>query len=257
MTAGKPATRRINRGSGHSYLLDGTRCDGVTSILSGGIPKPALVGWAAKAVAEFVANNRTLVMGLDDAALVDLCKGAPYRDRDQAARRGTEVHYLASELNRGAKIEVPSELVGPVDAYMRWLEEWRPKIELVEVTVINRRYRYAGTLDLIASITDCGDTERWLIDIKTSRSGPFGEVGLQTIAYGRAESYIGEDQAEHPMPQIDAYGVLWLTADSYEFYGLDVGEREWRAFLFAQQINRWVEERSKLIVGPPLERPIP
>ena len=33
--------RRVDRGRNHEYFLDGTKCDGVTTLLNGGVPKPA------------------------------------------------------------------------------------------------------------------------------------------------------------------------------------------------------------------------
>ena len=40
----------------HSYHLDKKACPGVTSLLGKGLPKPAIPYWAAKCVAEYVAD---------------------------------------------------------------------------------------------------------------------------------------------------------------------------------------------------------
>jgi len=251
----RSATRRIDRGRNHEYVLDGVKCDGVTTLLNAGIPKPALVGWAARSVAEFVAGHRHVLTELTDDELVDLAKGVPYRDRDQAANRGTEVHRLAAELAVGRDVEVPGELVGHVDADLDFVKRWQPEIELVEATVINRRHRYMGTLDLVCHLPGLGRT---LVDLKTNRTGPFGEVALQLVAYGRAETYLeenGGDLIERPMPAIDSYAVLWLTGDSWELYRYDVGEREWRTFLFVAEVARWLDQRAKVVRGEPLARP--
>jgi len=255
VTVVRPTTRRINRGRNHEYVLDGVKCDGVTTLLNTGMPKPALVGWAARSVAEFVAGHRQVLTELSDDELVDLAKGVPYRDRDQAANRGTEVHRLAAELASGRDVEVPGELVGHVDAYLDFVKRWQPEIELVEATVINRRHRYMGTLDLVCSIPWGDRGSRTLIDLKTNRTGPFGEVALQLVAYGRAEAYLDEHGLEVPMPAIDSYCVLWLTGDSWELYRYDIGEREWKTFLFVAETARWIKQRAEVVRGEPLARP--
>jgi len=49
-------TKRTETGNGHSYKMDGTKVDGVTTIL-GVLNKEALPKWAAGCVAEFVADD--------------------------------------------------------------------------------------------------------------------------------------------------------------------------------------------------------
>jgi len=98
------ATRRVNQGRGHRYVLDGVKCDGVTTVIGAALAKPALVGWAARTVAELVAQRRSILTEMSDAELVDFLAGAPYRERDESANRGTEVHRLAAELAQGRDV---------------------------------------------------------------------------------------------------------------------------------------------------------
>jgi len=245
--------RRVDRGRNHTYQLDGRPLEGVTSILSRGLPKPALVSWAARETAEFAADNLGVIANLRRDEVVDLLKGAPWRDRDRAANRGTEVHRLADQLARGIEVEVPDELTGHVDSYLRWMDDYGPQEMLVERPVLNRTWRYAGTLDVLCGLDD----GRTLLEIKTNRSGPFGEVALQLCAYGRAEVYLDYEGREQPMPPIDRYLCLWLRADGYDVYPVDVGEREWKTFLWCYQVGRWLEERSdrnaaQRVLGTPL-----
>ena len=78
-------TRRIDRGRGHSYLLDGKPVIGVTTAISNGVPKPAIAAWAGRTVAEFAMDNLELIGMLEREAGVDLLKGVPWRERDKAA----------------------------------------------------------------------------------------------------------------------------------------------------------------------------
>lgn len=246
MATGNGSAKRINRGRGHSYTLDGKPVSGVTTIIGKSLPKPALTGWAAREVAEFVAGRREILTQLTDEELIDLCKGAPFRERDKAANRGTEVHRLAEQLAHGREVDVPQELVGHVDSYLAFLEKFEPSEALVERPVFNRQYRYGGTLDLLCRIKEFG---RCLLDIKTNRSGPFGETALQMAAYGHAEVYVDADGAEQPLPAVDFYGVVWVRADGFDLYRYEVTEREWKQFLFCAQTAWWVDNRLEHVRG--------
>lgn len=239
--------RRIDRGKGHSYALDGKPVMGVTTIINKAVPKPALTAWAAREAAEFVAAHREILTQLSDQELVDLVKGAPFRERDAAANRGTEVHRLSEQLARGLEAIVPEPLTGHVDSYVAFLDAFQPTDAVLERPVFNRAYRYAGTLDLLCSLPDYGD--RCLLDIKTNRSGPFGETALQLAAYGHAEFYVDDQGAEQPMPSIDFYGVVWVRADGFDLYRYDVTEREWKQFLFCIQTAWWTENRMDAVRG--------
>src|SRR6266568_649913 len=69
----------------------GERFPSVTTILSV-IDKPALKRWAAKMTAEYAVSNLHIWDQLDDAAAVDLLKGAPFRYTEKRSDLGTAVH---------------------------------------------------------------------------------------------------------------------------------------------------------------------
>lgn len=257
-----PATGRVNRGRGHSYKLDGRRAEGVTTIMKNGVPKPSLLYWAPRKAAEWAVENWDWLTellkrpGNTAPAVIDLIKEAPWNERDEAGNRGTEVHRLAEELAAGNEVEVPDELVGMVDAYLKFREEWEPFEEQTELVVGHRKHRIMGTLDLLCRLRGLEEGRpRCLIDIKTNRSGPFGDTALQLAGYGFADFYLDENGLEVPMPKVDKFLVLWLFPDGYELYPYDVTERELRTLLYAQQVAFFVETRSKTIKGPALDPP--
>lgn len=282
MSAKRPAppTRRVNHGRGHSYLIDGTKAPGVTTLL-GGIPKPALVGWAAAAVGDFVADRLQLVDGhvhadevLDDlrhtarwpipdfrelkkiprTKVADAFKGLPYAERDAAANRGTEVHRLAQRLAEGEEVTVPDELVGHVDSYLKFRADWQPFDEQVEFIVLNRTCGYMGTGDLICRLRAAPGMGLCLVDLKTNRSGPFGETGLQLAGYRYAEFLVDPDGLEEPMPQIDSTLALWLRADGYDLYPFEAGPAQHRMLLYAGQVADFVAAQGPEDKRPPWAR---
>ncbi len=176
MNAPVTDTRRVDVGDSHYYLLDGERVSSVSDILKRGLPKPALPSWAAGQVAEFAADRLHLLQQLQRDEVVDLLRGAPYRDRERAAVRGTEVHRSAERLLRGETLEVSGEQALLASQYARFLREWRVEAVELERPAFSRAHRYAGTFDLLARVRSQG---RVLLDLKTNRSGPFPEVAIQ------------------------------------------------------------------------------
>lgn len=268
MTARKPDTRIVRRGRNHSYLLDGEKVPGVTTILNGGFPKQALVGWAAKACANEVRGRWRELADLDPDERFELVRTAPDRDRDEAARRGTEAHDYAVRYLAGETITPPEVIAGHVDGYIRFVEEWRPEELLVEGAVFHRvdvdagvELAYGGRLDLIARLAD---GLVWLLDLKTTRSGVFLENVLQLAGYRYAEFYVLPDEVddqgaaiEHPMPRIDRTGVVWLRADgTYELYPVDAGPDAFALFGLVQRIAEFAGSNHDDWIDSPLRPPV-
>jgi hypothetical protein len=229
----KPNTRRIERGAGHSYLLDGEPCPGVTSILRDGLAKPALINWAANATAGYAVDRWAELSELGPSERLRRLERARYESSNEARARGTDIHALAVELAAGREVDVSDALTGYVDAYLAFVEAWRVTEQLVEATVISRRWRYAGTLDLLAQL---GDGRTWLLDYKTGASGVWPETALQLAAYANADAYLDADGAEHPMPKVDACAAVWLRDDGYSLIPLAVTAETFRTFLYVQQV---------------------
>lgn len=245
-----PPTRRVNQGGGHSYYLDGDPSFGVTRALAEGFPKPALIGWAFNTARDYAVNNWDELSEVGPAEKVKRITASRYADRDVAGKAGTEVHTIAQSLAAGLEVDVPEALVGHVDSYLKFVEDWDPLEILTEAIVLNRRFGYMGTLDVIAQIH--GRT--WLLDYKTARSGVFGENGLQLAAYRNAETYlVGDTLEEKPLPVVERTGVLWLRADGYDLVPVEAGAEEFRIFLYALGIARWRD--SENVVGEALAAP--
>lgn len=246
-------TRRIDyRSGGHGYQLDGQRVDGVTSILYNGIPKQQLVEWAARIAATYAVDNWERLTGMERDEAIPLIAGAPGRDKDRNARRGTEVHELAVGLLHGAEVDVPEELQGHVDSYIKFLGDWDVEPVLVETIVGSRAHQWMGTLDAVG---DFNDGLRRLYDIKTTRSGIFPETTLQVAAYRNAEFYLDDQGNEQPMIPVDTCAAIWVRADGYDLIPLDAGPHAYRMFRHAQQIALWQKQLGKASVGDALLPP--
>lgn len=251
MTAYTPPIRRINRGRGHRYEdAAGVVVPGVTSILKA-LPKDALINWAANTTADAAVDRWAELDAMKPAARLAALKKARFEDRDAAANKGTRVHALAEQLVRGDRVDVPPELEGHVRSYCAFLDEWAIEPLHVETVVMSHRYGWAGTLDLIGEIPGLGVC---LLDVKTSRSGIFGETALQLAGYRYADVYVDEDGDELDMPEVDWTGAVHVRADGYDLVPVEAGEEQLQQLRYVQQVAAFVET-SRDLIGDPLTPP--
>jgi hypothetical protein len=269
MSAPKPPTRRVKAGkSGHRYIVDRVNYKGrgVTTLLGAGMPKPALIGWAARVTAEAAVYGRDEWLplaekGREKAALAMLNE-ARWETTNEAAVRGTDVHKLAERLAAGEEVEVDERTEGFVDSYLAFRDDLRPTDEIAERMIVNRTHVYAGTFDLIAtlegltvaryreaggSVADIADLDRpvrLLVDYKTGKRA-YPEVCLQLAAYRNGEIMVPVDGQgdEEPVPEVDGCAVLNLAGDgTYDLRPVEAGEREFRTFLYVAQVAAMMEK---------------
>lgn len=235
----------------HRYRLDGKSIPGVTGLISGGAPKPALVQWAANTVAALVADHPDDVAEMRTQGrdfLYHELRNAPNRVRDAAAVRGTDVHALADKLAHGREVDVPDSLVPYVTGYLAFLDDWQPWPIFTEGRLASRKHWYAGTADLgcrMAGLT-------WLVDLKSSRR-VYGDTCMQAGAYARADFWIDQGGREAPMPAFDKIAVAHITPDGTHLYDLGSIDDAFEEFLCVANTARTADRRKRLI-GKPLER---
>lgn len=219
-----PIIRR-DHGRGHSYFDGDTKLPGVTTVLDATLPKKALIEWAGRTTANYAIDFWSELAELPPSKRLERLNKARFEEKDKAARRGTEVHALGEQLVKGEEVQVPEELTGHVQNYVRFLDEWEPEPVAVEVVLANRAIGYAGTADLICDMRGT----RWLLDLKTARSGIFPETALQLCAYSRSEIYLCSKREEHAMADlgIERVGAIHVRADGFDLYPLEVGDDVW------------------------------
>lgn len=246
--------RRVDTARGHHYRdASGQRVPGVTTILDKGLPKPALINWAANATAEYAIDHWDELEAQAPAQRLKTLQGARYAEKDRAARRGTEVHRYAEQLLAGKTVQVPEELAGHVEAYARFVEEFDVSPLHVEFSCVSYRWGYAGTADLCAELTIDGQRVVVLADLKTSRSGIFGETALQLAAYRYADKWVVDGKEQDPTPVDHCVGIH-VRADGYDLIPIEVTEAEHKAFLYAMRVGMFAD-RSRDLVGPPIVAP--
>lgn len=241
--------RRINHGRGHSYELELERVPGITTALNGGYPKPALIEWAGKATAKFTLDHWDELAELPPSERLDRMLRARFEARDTAAVRGTAVHSIAQRLAAGEELDVPEELLGHVDAYLKFVHDWKPEELYVERPVFSAQWKYAGTPDLFARLVD---GRLWLLDWKTSEKGIFLDHVLQLAAARYADFLLDENDQVVPVPQVDAAGCVNLRADGYDLVPVEANAKAHRVFLYVLQVARYAESLREDWIGDAL-----
>lgn len=216
--------------SGRTYSWGEETFTSVTTLLSA-LSKPALPNWAAKTVAEYAIEHLpeiTALAAADPDGAIRALKGSPWQKRDDAGDLGTAVHSQIEARILGQTPPAPPPLVAArLEHYEAFERDYAPTYEASEATVYSRAHSYAGTLDAIATVGG----ERFIIDVKTTKSGVYPDHALQLAAYAHAEFIGAPDGSEVPLPKLDGGAILWLSPTGYRFVRVRIDERVFAYFL--------------------------
>lgn len=224
----------------------------VTNALSS-IAKPALVPWGAGLVADHViadpivsARRARIEASKFRRELVAL----PAGNSDRAKNLGTRVHERAVSLVLNTPYPADPEVEPYAIELARFFRLWRVDFErdivAVEMTVLHRRYGYAGTGDLWVWLQSGPFRRRqlWLIDYKTSAKKPattvYDEQPLQLAALRRAPVWLLPDDSDGDAAQVRRTALLNLRPRSHRLIEVPSGREQFRAFLAATRTARYL-----------------
>ena len=151
----------------NGYYADhhtGTRLRSVTTIIGGGVPKPALLFWAAKTVTDSAIENLPALVAASRfpdqlEAHRDWIKRAHTRKKDERAEVGSAVHMIIEARILGTPLPKSvqvgdeewaldgEELKPYIDRFLAFERDWQPEWTASEMVVANPTLGYAGTLD--------------------------------------------------------------------------------------------------------------
>lgn len=231
--------RRRNYGRSHGYLLDGQKIISVTKVLSLGMPKPALINWAANEAAQYAWERRDELAKSSYSEFVMAVSKAHERKRNTAAVKGTAVHAFGERLVHGERVDgIPDEVAKKVDQYVRFLNEWRVVPVVTERPVCILDIPAGGTFDLVFT-SPLFPGRVFLADIKTAKS-VYGDNALQLEAYSRADFYMDADDMPAAMADlgITDHVVIHVEEDRYQVVEMAHGDDVWRVFMHATGIAR-------------------
>ena len=217
------------------------------------ISKPALIPWALKEGVEWLAGNlffdretkhkhifHTKGVGID--FLTKGIKGAYRNTSSSAINIGTVTHRWVEEAIRW-KLEGGDPPIMPkqeeaqtaIEAFSAWVSGNDVEWHSAERKVYHRKYKYAGTVDAVATING----EYSVIDWKTSKA-VYPEYYLQVAAYAKAL----EDMEGRP---VDSAYILRCDKKTGKFQCVksEDFELDFNAFLAAQSLRQRLKSLSK------------
>lgn len=248
--------RRRNYGRNHGYLLDGQKIISVTRVLSLGLPKPALINWAASEAAKAAWEQKETLATANYSEFIQTVSKAHERTRNTAAVKGTTVHTYGQKLAHGERVEgIPDEVAKKVDQYVKFLNEWQVVPVVTEAAVCILSIPCGGTFDIVFT-SPLFPGRVFLGDIKTSKA-VYGETALQLEGYGRADFYIDGGGGEVPMADlgITDHVVIHLEEDRYHVVEMEHGDEVWATFQHAVGVAKAMDgprgesEMDALVIG--------
>lgn len=235
----------------NGYYADdstGDRLRSVTTILSGGVPKPGLVHWAGNTCTDAAIDALPALVAASRfpeqlEELRSWIRRAHTRKKDERAEVGSLVHGVIEsrllgtelpEIIRSGDTEWRTdgpELAPFLEQFLAFEADWAPEWTASEMVVANPEDGYAGTLDYLLSgngligraLVNAGyaiDPEQEIAgDTKTGGDwgrltsaghvhGVYPEASLQMAAYRRATVCWLRDGQKVPMPPTNDVGVV-------------------------------------------------
>jgi hypothetical protein len=219
----------------------------VTTVISAGLPKPALMPWAAKMAAEYAVENWDELATLDETTRLGRIKTAHSRYTSHAGDIGDEVHSIIEAAQLGKPFPAWSSESDPfVTKFIDFMMDIKPHFIESEVTLWSREYGYAGTADWIAEI----DGKVIYGDNKTGKR-TYPEVGMQLSALGHADFILRPDGTEEVAPEPDGYAALHIRPSGWSLKHINESEACFHAFLACKEILKW----SRLVAPKVLRKP--
>ena len=257
---------RVKQRGYYRDAATGQKLKSVTTILSQGVPKEALVYWAGNLTAETAMDNLPYLVraSMGGAAerqeAYDWLRRSPTRKKDDRADVGGAVHDLIEAEILGTPVS-PELLDDPdmapyIARFREFVDEWQVTFEASEMVVANYTEGYAGTLDNLLRSPFINGGALTMGDVKTGGElgvkGVYAEAGMQMAGYRHAEFGWLRDGSRVPMPATVGGVVLHLRPEGCWPVPVRCDEVVFGKFLHAMQVAEFTSVLAKGVVGQPL-----
>lgn len=232
--------------------------------ITGNLPNYGLPKHYARLAVEAAFNEQGQYRDLDTKdERMEWCREAADRHRDAAADLGTEIHIAIDAHILGKPMPPwPLPIKARMTHFARFMDEYGLDVEASETKVYSRKYRYAGTLDILGRLRAIDDRLA-VIDSKTGKGIYADKFCPQVASYARADfmvidphhpgavqvtpdrgrryyTWSGPPEDEHPMPDVQAGYILHLRDDGYDVYEITDLDKAFDAFLALLPVDRWL-----------------
>lgn len=258
------------------HPITGERFISVTTVL-GSIAKYGLPSWSANLTAEAALDRAEWLHGVADYGIDSCnakgddacgeCKACALVwladrhnvERDKAASIGTRLHDAADKHTLfGPGGTVDDEVQPFLDGYMRWVAAWKPEFVASEMTVISRKWGYAGTLDWIARFEQANLPAKFkhlagLNLVGDTKTGKHMDIpkGWQVTAYSKADAVLLPDGTEQPMPEIGGGLLLHLRPTVVQVREVHVTEPNFAHFRHTLRVAEGLSAGLNTVLSRP------
>jgi hypothetical protein len=236
----------------------------VTTLLSRGLPKPALTRWlqteVARKAVEYAEQLVSMKENGDSEAAMSMLTAFAGQKRDIAGETGSAIHAAIESLGGAKDVSDVAAVMTTLDDVIRpyvmqflsWVEDCSPTFIMQEARCWSEKGGYAGTLDMICDLNG----QRVILDVKTGKQ-PYPEAALQMALYAGSE-YVMAEGDDVPTPTsdvgIEAAYVLHLRDDGWSLLPCDIGEDVQRIANYVVQIGgRWAYGLERDVLGDPVK----
>lgn len=242
---------------------------GVTSVLDAR-NKKGITNAKINGLAKYVAANRAHLASIKtQAGVVALLKEQDEYLPDWRIARdlGTATHRVIENIIEGRATDDGVSVVEGSDTYPileqptvwapKWWDEFTSEndVEIIDVeqTVISEEHAYGGSFDLCVRLNG----KITLLDAKTNKGGPHGDVSLQNTAYSRAGEIIDMNTgARREMHRVEQSKVLWMRPEGWALHPLSLDEHTWRYFYALLLTFQYGKIESDMVLDPVNSNPL-
>lgn len=271
-----PVNSETNRDGDRWYIhpTTGERFISVTTVL-GNIAKYGLQQWAANLAANAAFDRLPLLnrasrnqscnatktdnaCGTCRACVTYWLADQHNQVRDAAADLGIKLHDVAENdtlFGEGAHID--DDVKPFVDQYRRWRDHFQPEFHASEMTVISRKWGYAGTLDTVFSIAKMPEKLAHLsglpccADWKTSKTIDLLK-GWQVIAYANADVVLMPDGTELPMPEIKGGLIVHIRPERVQMREVYLTDTNFQYFIHLLRVVEGLSAGLNTVLSRPV-----
>lgn len=278
-----PATAETNETTGHRWYIHpvtGERFISVTTVL-GHISKFGLPDWSAGLTAEAAFD---MLPRLNRASRVTPCNSTKTSNacgscrvcvtywlanrhnevRDDAADKGRRIHEAAEQLELfGEGAHVDDDIAPFVAQYRRWRGLYRPEYLATEMTVLSRKWGYAGTLDGILRFPEDSPLPKQLKHLATlplcddMKTGKHLDKpnGWQVTAYSKADAVLLPDGSELPMPEIKGGLILHIRPERVQMREVHITDENFAYFVHMCRVVEGLGASLNTVLSRPVTMP--
>jgi hypothetical protein len=278
-----PANSETDEKTGSRWYIHprtGERFISVTTVL-GNIAKFGLPAWSARLAARAAFDRLpwivrcSRVAPCNATASEDACGqcrecaqlwlASRHTDvRDEAGDRGSRVHEASEQIELfGEGAHVDDDIRPLVDQYRRWQAIYRPEVLGTEMTVISRKWGYAGTLDNIwrfpmdSPLPPKHHHLRGIPIVGDKKTGKHIGIpeGWQVNAYARADAVLLPDGSEEPMPAVEGGLILHIRPDRVQMREVYVTDANHAAFVHELRVAEALGAGLNTVLSRPINLP--